>query len=396
MNWSEYSRFVGDVFGAPLAMEGLAAFFLESTFLGLWWFGWDVLPRRAAPPDDLGGGGGCHAVGGLHHGRQLVDAAPSGLRARRRDRSAGAHLDQRPVRQPGVRVGLHARGPRVARDRQPGHDLGLRVADPTRKDTRGLPALDEALARSAAPGLDPHPPGRQPTRRHRDQVSADEGRGDGGAVGHLPAVLLLRRPDRRLDHLGRGPEQDHRDPAPPLDPGHPAVGRQGRRHQRAAGPVRADLRPRRLHPQPVHPVLVDAGDGLPRCGPAGPGPVGLLPVVAGPAAQGDELPLGRHLRLPGAVRDEHGRLAADRERPPAVGRARPPAHRGRELALRQRDRGRRDPGHLRRPVPRARHRVGNPDAALRQAAAGASPRPVRRRRRAGSSTPTPALASEVY
>jgi cytochrome d ubiquinol oxidase subunit I len=46
MNWSSYSRFVGDVFGAPLAMEGLAAFFLESTFLGLWWFGWDRLPKR--------------------------------------------------------------------------------------------------------------------------------------------------------------------------------------------------------------------------------------------------------------------------------------------------------------------------------------------------------------
>ncbi|WP_072804373.1 cytochrome ubiquinol oxidase subunit I [Rhodococcoides yunnanense] len=45
MNWSEYSRFVGDVFGAPLAMEGLVAFFLESTFLGLWIFGWDRLPR---------------------------------------------------------------------------------------------------------------------------------------------------------------------------------------------------------------------------------------------------------------------------------------------------------------------------------------------------------------
>jgi len=41
MNWSVYSRFVGDVFGAPLAMEGLLAFFLESTFLGLWIFGWD-------------------------------------------------------------------------------------------------------------------------------------------------------------------------------------------------------------------------------------------------------------------------------------------------------------------------------------------------------------------
>ena len=45
MNWSDYSRFVGDVFGAPLAMEGLLAFFLESTFLGLWIFGWDRLPK---------------------------------------------------------------------------------------------------------------------------------------------------------------------------------------------------------------------------------------------------------------------------------------------------------------------------------------------------------------
>ncbi|KRD44695.1 cytochrome ubiquinol oxidase subunit I [Cellulomonas sp.] len=46
MAWSEYSRFVGDVFGAPLAMEALAAFFVESTFLGLWIFGWDKLPKK--------------------------------------------------------------------------------------------------------------------------------------------------------------------------------------------------------------------------------------------------------------------------------------------------------------------------------------------------------------
>jgi cytochrome d ubiquinol oxidase subunit I len=46
MNWSVYSRFVGGVFGAPLAMEGILAFFLESTFLGLWLFGWDRLPKR--------------------------------------------------------------------------------------------------------------------------------------------------------------------------------------------------------------------------------------------------------------------------------------------------------------------------------------------------------------
>ncbi|MFT4305912.1 MAG: cytochrome ubiquinol oxidase subunit I [Microbacterium sp.] len=46
MNWSDYSRFVGDVFGAPLAFEGLLAFFFEATFIGLWIFGWDRLGRR--------------------------------------------------------------------------------------------------------------------------------------------------------------------------------------------------------------------------------------------------------------------------------------------------------------------------------------------------------------
>ncbi|HTU15995.1 MAG TPA: cytochrome ubiquinol oxidase subunit I [Solirubrobacterales bacterium] len=46
MNWSDYSRFVGDIFGAPLAMEGLAAFFVESTFLGLWIFGWGRLSKK--------------------------------------------------------------------------------------------------------------------------------------------------------------------------------------------------------------------------------------------------------------------------------------------------------------------------------------------------------------
>lgn len=45
MNWSEYARFVGDVFGVPLAIEALLAFFMESTFLGIWIFGWDKLSR---------------------------------------------------------------------------------------------------------------------------------------------------------------------------------------------------------------------------------------------------------------------------------------------------------------------------------------------------------------
>ncbi|MBC8061461.1 MAG: cytochrome ubiquinol oxidase subunit I [Clostridiaceae bacterium] len=46
MNWSGYSKFVGDIFGAPLAIEALAAFFIESTFLGIWIFGWDKIPKK--------------------------------------------------------------------------------------------------------------------------------------------------------------------------------------------------------------------------------------------------------------------------------------------------------------------------------------------------------------
>lgn len=46
MNWSQYSRFMGDIFGAPLAIEALFAFFMESTFLGVWIFGWDKLSKK--------------------------------------------------------------------------------------------------------------------------------------------------------------------------------------------------------------------------------------------------------------------------------------------------------------------------------------------------------------
>ena len=79
MNWSDYSRFVGDVFGAPLAVEGLLAFFLESTFLGLWIFGWDRLSAAAARLLHLAGPPRHAVLGLLHPGRQLLDAAPGRL-----------------------------------------------------------------------------------------------------------------------------------------------------------------------------------------------------------------------------------------------------------------------------------------------------------------------------
>ena len=46
MNWAEYSKYVGDIFGAPLAIEATVAFFLESVFIGLWIFGWDKVSKK--------------------------------------------------------------------------------------------------------------------------------------------------------------------------------------------------------------------------------------------------------------------------------------------------------------------------------------------------------------
>ena len=112
MNWSAYSRFVGDVFGAPLAMEGLAAFFLESTFLGLWLFGWNVLPR------------GVHlatvwlvALGAALSAAFIMAANswmqhPVGYTTNPTTGRAAAVLHRRRADQPGVRVGLPARAAR--------------------------------------------------------------------------------------------------------------------------------------------------------------------------------------------------------------------------------------------------------------------------------------------
>ena len=85
MNWSDYCRFVGDIFGAPLAMEGLLAFFLESTFLGLWIFGWDRLPKGLHLATIWLAAIGTAAVRVLHPGRELVHAAPGRLRDQPRD-----------------------------------------------------------------------------------------------------------------------------------------------------------------------------------------------------------------------------------------------------------------------------------------------------------------------
>ena len=138
MNWSAYSRFVGDVFGAPLAMEGLAAFFLESTFIGLWVFGWNVLPRGIHLLTVWLVAAGAARLGGVHHGGELVDAAPGRVHDRPGDR-AGRELSRHRRRddQPGVPVGLRARADRVAGHRVASVMLAVSAWYLRRKSARG-------------------------------------------------------------------------------------------------------------------------------------------------------------------------------------------------------------------------------------------------------------------
>ena len=81
MNWSYYSHYVGDVFGAPLAIEGLMAFFLEATFIGLFFFGWDRLQQGRPPGRHLAGGARRQLLGAVDSHRQWLDAEPGRRRA---------------------------------------------------------------------------------------------------------------------------------------------------------------------------------------------------------------------------------------------------------------------------------------------------------------------------
>ena len=118
MNWSDYSRFVGDIFGAPLAIEGLLAFFLESTFLGLWIFGWDRLPPKLHAGLHLDRPRRHPALGVLHPGRQLLDAAPGRLRLQPGHRPGRAERLRRRAAQQGAAGDVPARRARGVHDRR--------------------------------------------------------------------------------------------------------------------------------------------------------------------------------------------------------------------------------------------------------------------------------------
>ena len=95
MNWSEYSRFVGDVFGAPLAIEALLAFFLESTFLGPVDLRLGQAAEEGAPRLHLAGRDRLEPLGALDPHRELLHAAADGLRAAQRPGGDGELLGAR-------------------------------------------------------------------------------------------------------------------------------------------------------------------------------------------------------------------------------------------------------------------------------------------------------------
>ena len=120
MNWGAYSRLVGNIFGAPLAMEGLGAFFLESTFLGLWLFGWDKLPRRVHLATIWA------VAAGSAFSASFILAANSWMQhpvGYHGQRQAPAERHLGAVHQPGVRVGV-CEGPVCVADHRRGGDAG--------------------------------------------------------------------------------------------------------------------------------------------------------------------------------------------------------------------------------------------------------------------------------
>ena len=262
MNWSYYSRYVGAVFGAPLAMEGLAAFFLESTFLGLWIFGWDRLPKRIHLA--------CIwlvAVGAMLSAAFIMAANswmqhPVGYTINQTTHVAELNniwaLFTNPVFYWGythVILASLVTGSVLMIGVSAWH-LRRKTRQELFKKTAAVATivLVPAIALNLFVGSE--------LGRPRGHLSADEDRRRRGAVDHVSVALLVLAVPDRGGQQRRDADPDPRGPRSPVDPGHQPRRRRGPGPQQPPGPVHVQVRAGELHPQRVHPVLVDAGHGV--------------------------------------------------------------------------------------------------------------------------------------
>ena len=263
MNWSIYSEFVGDVFGAPLAIEGLAAFMLESTFLGLWIFGWDRLSKRVHLATiwlfALGAGLSAFFIIVANSWMQRPVGSTITRRSRRADGRLGALLE--PLRRSGrtshvILVGLTTAAVVVfgvacwhlVRGRNQelfrhAAKLALIVGVP-------ISALNLAIGSQIGVVVTDYQPMK---------IAATEALWE----TEQPCVVLAL-PDRRL--LGGRPDAvvRHRDPVPALDPRDRLAERRGAGDEPAPGVGRGRVRRGRLHPAGADDVLEHADHGVRR------------------------------------------------------------------------------------------------------------------------------------
>ena len=397
MDWSAYSRFVGDVFGAPLAMEGLAAFFLESTFLGLWLFGWNVLPRGAAPVHRVDGPGRAPACRRCSSSRRTPGCrTPAGTRSTRTTGRAELTSDRRRLHQSGVPVGLRARAAGRADLRRGGDAGGVRLAPATRATRPSCSAAPPSWAfscsrsrrccssRSAAGSASTRPT-YQPMK-----IAAAEANWDtcqpcsfsvfqiGGynqdetptkiiEIPHLLSVLATGTWDGEVQGLSARSTTQYNEQ---YGPGYyvPNVF-----IQYWSMRVMAYLARRWFRDRAVGCVCC--------CGARSSTPPGSS---CGCATWTD----------PDAVRDGHRRMAAHRERPATVDRAGPDADQGRPVRFGQRHPGGDQPGHRGGAVLHARrHRRGADGPARPPGTAATNPTPIPTTPDAvsGADRPTPSL-----
>ena len=389
MNWSTYSRFVGDVFGAPLAMEGLAAFFLESVFLGLWLFGWDRLSKRVHLATIW-----AVAVGGVLSAAFIM-AANSWMQ-----RPVGYQLNAAGDRAQLTDIWalltnivflwayLHV----VAASLVTGSAVMLAVsAWHLRRDSN--PGMFQRSAKLAIVVLIPATMlalffggrlGINETKYQPMKIAAAEGQwttcqpcsfsvfqiGGGNndptpkkiiEVPHLLSVLATGTWNGQVVGLNELQSQDEQ--------------------QYGAGNYIPNIfiqywSMRAMAYGGVLVLLVAL--------------CGAWLHLAQEAGDGQVVPADRHLGGRAAVPDEHRRLGADRERPPALDRAGPAAGQGRRLAVEQRHNDRHQPQRV-RPALRGPGRRRLPvDATLRPQGAGPRRPPRPRKRHPPSPSPTEA------